>query len=139
MKHSLIIFLICISCSCSDFFESELGWGFIQKTGGISVSSPFKDQHGVWNLPLSYDVTGRTNNGVTPEEVNSMKALGSPSMKLNKSSVYFYFVAVPQDENGSKPTTISNMKLGNINDGTYDLYYKCPGESEVFIQTIQLK
>lgn len=124
--NALLVKLMCILplAICAE----EVGWSFVQSVGGISIGEVSQDEGG-WLLAIHANVSGLEEVTVKPTIVNSALICESTSASIQDSAIYLTISKGLIREGYSIDCPAA--KLGNINAGNYQVFYKSPnGETQ---------
>jgi hypothetical protein len=112
-------------------------WDFIQKTGGIRISSPI-DKGGKLVLPVEYGVQGLTAITCPPTLINSGLAVRKIEIK-KIASVLVLRVVTQVFEKGSDTEIVHYVDLDSIPVGSYKVYYETAGDTKKYIGMFERK
>jgi hypothetical protein len=97
-------------------------WNFIQNVGGIKTEKPVETEDGYY-LPVICNVSGWDSITVKPKTVNSALFCLKTKVKIEENKIYLTVVTgIPIF--GSINCKTKAVKLGNLKDGNYKIYYK---------------
>ena len=135
MTKSLKIFLtsalIVVIVGCFLFFsftQESRDWDFIQKVGGIKTEKPFETEDGLY-LPVTCNVSGTDSITNKPTELNS--ALVCKKIRVDHEDNKIYLTVITGLPISSNTTcNCKAVNIGNLDNGSYDVYYKDKSSSE---------
>lgn len=92
----------------------------MQSVGGIAIGAPFEGD-AIWELPVSCDVSGKSEFTVKPTTINSGLGVDGVRVRVVKHEIWLTVVTRPSG-NASCPS----VKLGGLSHGKYLVMYRGP-------------
>ena len=106
-------------------------WNFIQNVGGIKTEKPIETEDGYY-LPVICNVSGWDSITVKPKAVNSALFCLKTKVKIEENKIYLTVITgIPVFGNSSSKSKA--VRLGNLKDGNYKIYYKDKENTEHLI------
>ena len=106
-------------------------WNFIQNVGGIKTEKPIETEDGYY-LPIICNVSGWDSITVKPKAVNSALFCLKTKVKIEENKIYLTVITgIPVFGNSSSKSKA--VRLGNLKDGNYKIYYKDKENTEHLI------
>jgi hypothetical protein len=119
------------------FTSQTQDWSFIQKTGGIRISSPI-EKEGRKVLPVEYCVQGTVAITCQPTLVNSGMAVRKIVVKRSEARLVVCVVTQVISKDGDT----GRLHYGDISRvpaGSYEVYYEPAGDPVKFLGHIEIK
>jgi hypothetical protein len=131
MKKALAL-LACLPLAA---FAGPESWSAIQSVGGISVGPPFHSPDG-WLLVIHANISGLEAQTRQPIAANSALACKRTNAVVEGMNIYLTVISgVAAYKVGA---VCPSAKLGNIEPGTYKVFYRGPDEKPVLLQEVPI-
>ena len=134
LKFFLTSALLLVIVVCFLFFsftQKSRDWDFIQKVGGIKTENPLATEDGLY-LPVMCNVSGTDSITNKPTLLNS--ALICKKIRVDHQGNKIYLTVITGLPVLGKATcNCKAVDIGNLDNGSYDVYYKDKSSSEHLI------
>ena len=137
MKKLIISAIIVVSLALigllvfNSLTRKSADWNFIQNVGGIKTEKPIETEDGYY-LPIICNVSGWDSITVKPKAVNSALFCLKTKVKIEENKIYLTVITgIPVFGNSSSKSKA--VRLGNLKDGNYKIYYKDKENTEHLI------
>lgn len=131
----IALYLLIATLPVPALADSE-GWSFIQSVGGLAVGTPSHSAVG-WVLPVRADLSGLKTITAKPTTLNSTLVCERTDAAIEGRNIYITIVSAlahPKTSSRCPPAT-----LGEISAGKYNVFYRGPGETPVYLGEVSLE